>query len=241
MRRTVRAHTRVEQLSVTIPCPRRSLPPDADDSLRSSACRAQESETISRYGVVRTSDDRAMPMKTIATLLVSSLFLVNAAFADPPPGKGKGKSDNAEWRDGKGKGKERDRADAKRPDNGNGRDDRDSDRGQARSPVSVQRHFEDRHRTIVRDYYVTEYRSGHCPPGLAKKNNGCMPPGQAKKWRVGQPLPRDVVFYEVPSELVVRIGMPPPGYRYVRVAADILLIAVGTSMVMDAIADLGSL
>lgn len=28
---------------------------------------------------------------------------------------------------------------------------------------------------------------GHCPPGLAKKDNGCMPPGQAKKlYEVGQ-------------------------------------------------------
>ena len=28
---------------------------------------------------------------------------------------------------------------------------------------------------------------GGCPPGLAKKNNGCLPPGQAKKmYRVGQ-------------------------------------------------------
>ena len=24
-----------------------------------------------------------------------------------------------------------------------------------------------------------------CPPGLAKKQNGCMPPGQAKKVRIG--------------------------------------------------------
>jgi Ni/Co efflux regulator RcnB len=107
--------------------------------------------------------------------------------------------------------------------------------------VEVQRHFEDRHRAAVRDYYVTEYRSGHCPPGLAKKNNGCMPPGQAKKWSVGQTLGRDIVYYEVPSALVIRIGTPPPGYRYVRVAADILLIAVGTGMVIDAIADLGSM
>ena len=31
---------------------------------------------------------------------------------------------------------------------------------------------------------------GHCPPGLAKKNNGCLPPGQAKKlYNVGQRLP----------------------------------------------------
>ena len=31
------------------------------------------------------------------------------------------------------------------------------------------------------------YGVGGCPPGLAKKNNGCMPPGQAAKF-IGQPL-----------------------------------------------------
>jgi hypothetical protein len=30
------------------------------------------------------------------------------------------------------------------------------------------------------------YGIGGCPPGLAKKNNGCMPPGQAKKLYRGQ-------------------------------------------------------
>jgi Ni/Co efflux regulator RcnB len=33
--------------------------------------------------------------------------------------------------------------------------------------------------------------------------------------------------------------VPPSGYRYVRVASDILLIAAGTGMVVDAIQDLG--
>ena len=94
---------------------------------------------------------------------------------------------------------------------------------------------------MIHEYYVTEYRAGRCPPGLAKKNNGCMPPGQAKKWRVGHPLPHDVIFYDLPSTLVVQIGAPPPGYRYVRVAADILLIAVGTGLVIEAITDLGRL
>src|SRR5258706_13635282 len=78
-------------------------------------------------------------------------------------------------------------------------------------------HFADPHRVYVRDYYDTQFRAGNCPPGLAKKNNGCMPPGQAKKWQVGHPLPRDVVFYEVPAPLVVQLGPPPVGYRYVRV------------------------
>ena len=101
------------------------------------------------------------------------------------------------------------------------------------------KHFDDDKRSYVRSYYEEEFRGGNCPPGLAKKHNGCMPPGQAKKWRVGRPLPQDVVIYDVPPALVVRIGAPPPGYRYVRVASDILLIAVGTKVVADAIVDLG--
>lgn len=30
------------------------------------------------------------------------------------------------------------------------------------------------------------YAQANCPPGLAKKNNGCLPPGKAKKLRVGE-------------------------------------------------------
>lgn len=101
------------------------------------------------------------------------------------------------------------------------------------------KHFDDDRRAHVRSYYEEEFRGGNCPPGLAKKHNGCMPPGQAKKWRMGQPLPRDVVFYDLPPALEVRIGIPPAGYKYVRVASDILMIAVGTRIVADAITDLG--
>lgn len=66
-----------------------------------------------------------------------------------------------------------------------------------------------------------------------------MPPGQAKKYAVGQRLPNDVVYYPVPQSVSLQLGMPPSGYKYVRVASDILLIAVGSSMVIDAIQDLG--
>jgi hypothetical protein len=103
----------------------------------------------------------------------------------------------------------------------------------------VVHHFVHEHRVVVREYYADQHRRGHCPPGLAKKNNGCMPPGLAKKWKVGRPLPREVIYYEVPPALVVKIGTPPPGHRYVRVAGDILMIAVGTAMVVSAIEDLG--
>jgi Ni/Co efflux regulator RcnB len=102
-------------------------------------------------------------------------------------------------------------------------------------------YFDDDGRRAAHAYYEQQYRVGRCPPGLAKKHNGCMPPGQAKKYAVGQPLPVGVVWYPVPAPVVVQLGAPPSGYRYVRVASDILLIAVGSSMVVDAIQDLARL
>ena len=115
------------------------------------------------------------------------------------------------------------------------------DKGQsARKGKAEKRFFDSTQRTHVHTYYAKEFRSGACPPGLAKKHNGCLPPGQAKKqWRMGQPLPGNVVLYELPPALVVRIGAPPPGYKYVRIASDILVIAVGTMLVVDAINDIG--
>lgn len=101
--------------------------------------------------------------------------------------------------------------------------------------------FDGRQRAIAHEYFGPRFQSGRCPPGLSKKYNGCMPPGQAKQWRMGYPLARNVVFYDLPPHLMSRMGRPGPGYRYVRVAADILLIAVGTGMVVDAIEDLNSM
>ena len=47
-----------------------------------------------------------------------------------------------------------------------------------------------------------------------------------------------MVYYPVPQAVVIQMGPPPAGYRYVRVANDLLLIAVGTQLVVDAIQDL---
>ena len=90
----------------------------------------------------------------------------------------------------------------------------------------------DRDRNAVYSYYRTEYAAGHCPPGLAKKNNGCLPPGQAKKmWQIGQPLPAGVYDEALPPALLGRLSPAPAGHQYVRVASDILMLAVGTRMV----------
>ncbi len=104
--------------------------------------------------------------------------------------------------------------------------------------IQIGGYFAEPQRTAARSYYGPELRSGKCPPGLAKKGNGCQPPGQAKQWQLGQPLTSSVVYYPVPQAVTVRIGPPPAGHEYVRVAADILLIAIGTMLVIDAIEDL---
>lgn len=123
-------------------------------------------------------------------------------------------------------------------DNGNRNSNDGADHAATRDVQ--QGYFGDRDREAVRDYYADAARGGHCPPGLAKKNNGCLPPGQAKKrWVVGQPLPPAVVYAPVPSALVVQLTPPPVGYRYVQVSGDILMISAGTRMVVDAIKDLG--
>jgi Ni/Co efflux regulator RcnB len=98
--------------------------------------------------------------------------------------------------------------------------------------------FAEQQRIAIREYYANEFRAGHCPPGLAKKHNGCLPPGQAKRWTKGRPLPRDLIFYDLPDGVIRQIGYPPTGYRYVRIASDVLMITIGTGMVVDAIADL---
>jgi Ni/Co efflux regulator RcnB len=162
-----------------------------------------------------------MDPKKILVALASAFAFAAAApvFADKPSWAGKGKGHE-----------ERD-------------DDDDQGRGKGKHKEKKEKHgkhFDDHKRVVVREYYQVEYEGkGKCPPGLAKKHNGCMPPGQAKKWQMGRPLPREVVYYPVPPELEVRIGLPPAGYKYVRVASDILMIAVGTGVVADAIQDLG--
>ena len=99
--------------------------------------------------------------------------------------------------------------------------------------------FHDDIRVRVDVYYDREFRRGRCPPGLRKKGNGCVPPGHARQWERGRPLPRNVVYVPLPRDLVVQLPPPPLHHQYVRVASDILLIATGTAMVVDAIEDLG--
>ena len=55
--------------------------------------------------------------------------------------------------------------------------------------------------------------AGGCPPGLAKKNPACVPPGQAKQaYRIGDPLPDGFILIRTPS----RYGLDPRRTYYER-------------------------
>lgn len=107
---------------------------------------------------------------------------------------------------------------------------------QAGPTVTVSVGFTTGQREAARGWYVESYGRGNCPPGLAKKGNGCLPPGQAKKrYAVGRPLPVEIRWNPLPPTLATRIGPPPAGYLYVSLDGDLLKLAVGTMLVVDAI------
>jgi len=114
------------------------------------------------------------------------------------------------------------------------KDRKDKDHGGDGVQITVT--FGSRERDAVRSYFVETRGRGACPPGLAKKHNGCLPPGQAKKrYAVGRRLSPRIIVEDPPPELLVRIGQPPHGYRYAIVDGDLVKLAVGTLLVVDAI------
>ena len=89
-------------------------------------------------------------------------------------------------------------------------------------------------RDAITDYLNRNYRKD-CPPGLAKKNNGCLPPGIAKKYQIGSPLSDTVRFMPIPRDLRDLLKPAPRGYQYVQVDQDVLLISEASKMVIDAV------
>lgn len=70
-----------------------------------------------------------------------------------------------------------------------------------------------------------------CPPGLAKKHNGCLPPGQAKKlYGRGDHLRGDYVLIRNPG----RYGLNP-GATYYRLGDYVYQVDRDTNEVLDLI------
>lgn len=98
--------------------------------------------------------------------------------------------------------------------------------------IALSLRFDDGHRDRTRTYLREHYRHD-CPPGLAKKHNGCQPPGQAKKYAIGGYAPHD--HHPVPSDLLELLGPPPHGAYYAMVDKDVLLISEATKKILDAV------
>ncbi|HYD17094.1 MAG TPA: hypothetical protein VEF76_01280 [Patescibacteria group bacterium] len=93
-------------------------------------------------------------------------------------------------------------------------------------------HSSSHDRDVLRGYVIGQYKK-HCPPGLAKKNPPCIPPGQAKKYGVGQRLPEGA-YQPVPVYIVEQLTPPPDYARYVRVDQNVYLIAEGSRKIIEA-------
>src|SRR5512146_1897345 len=145
-------------------------------------------------------------MKTALALVIGGMLAAGPVLAEKPSWAGGGKG---------GRGERADQRDEQRGEQRNERREGDAKSRREGHAIPPGGHFEQRHREVVREYYTEQFRRGRCPPGLAKKHNGCMPPGQAKKWQLGEPLPRDVVYYDLPPRVVVSLGVPPAGHKYV--------------------------
>jgi len=171
-----------------------------------------------------------IPVTLFITFLAAALAAA-PALADKDSGGGKGKDKHGD------KWEQKDDKHGKKDDH---KHDKQADKQADKHREARQgAYFDDHDREHVHGYY-TSYQGKKCPPGLAKKNNGCMPPGQAKKWHVGERLPSTAVIYTVPQPILVQLPPPPPQHKYVRVAGDILLITIGTQMVIDGISGLAN-
>lgn len=171
------------------------------------------------------------------TLIFAGIWSTSGAFAEKP-----------QWVDSKEKGEThkqavKNKSQKQTVKNERHNDKKDADRGKShekdKGGDQKNRYFNEQKQAFLHKYYSDQFRQGRCPPGLIKKGKRCIPPGHAKKWKKGQQLPREVIFYNLPPKVLVELGPPPPRYRFVRVAQDILLISIGTGMVLDAFEDIG--
>lgn len=168
---------------------------------------------------------RLLEVAQFVVLVASVGVVASPAFAGKPDHAGQGNGNAG------GNGKHG------KPGKGGGGPDHGDSHGDG--PDAVIR-FSPGQRSSYGDWYHDHYGSD-CPPGLAKKHNGCMPPGQAKKrYAIGYPLPHGVVLGPLPSALAILIGAPPVGYRYGILDGDVVKLAIGTALVVDALEGLAN-
>jgi Ni/Co efflux regulator RcnB len=100
-------------------------------------------------------------------------------------------------------------------------------------------YFNSNQRSYLQSYYHTQFHGHACPPGLIVRDGYCVATGP-RRWRVGAPL-TGITYYALPADVQVRLGQPPTGYHYVRVGTDILMVALTTGIVVDAVTNLSGM
>lgn len=176
--------------------------------------------------------------RRLVALAMASLFLAAApSFAKDhgDEGNGEGKHAQKEYRKAQKHADKEYAKDLKDDQKHDAKAQKQAEKRQ-REDIKQGRYFDDGQRTLVRQYYTQTYGNGkNCPPGLAKKHNGCLPPGQARNWQVGQPVPRGVMFYTVPQPVIRLLPPAPYGYRYARIGGDIVLVQQQNNLIVDII------
>ena len=85
------------------------------------------------------------------------------------------------------------------------------------------------------------YGMRRCPPGLAKKHNGCMPPGQARKLNRGQRWESGYGYYysyrQIPYDVRQQYGLNPR-YRYYYDNGTLYAVNPRTSLIAQVISAL---
>lgn len=145
-------------------------------------------------------------MKKIIYLLLLNLVFANPAFAD------------------------NDRDDH---DNGHHEKDKHHKRDE-RAEERASFHDEDRAR--VNRYYRHRIGYRSCPPGLAKKYNGCLPPGQHRNFARGEYIPANYVIQPVPNALLLQMYPAPANTTYGMSDNNLYLISQLTRQVLDSMA-----
>jgi len=89
--------------------------------------------------------------------------------------------------------------------------------------------------TVVKARSGQRYGANGCPPGLAKKGNGCLPPGQARKlFNVGQRIPTGYGYYtpytQIPVAYRDQYGLTD-NYRYIYRDQSVYVVDPATSLV----------
>ena len=162
----------------------------------------------------------------IVALACASLFISGTAFAKD---RGDGEHGNGKYKDKGNKHSQKEQ----------GEQQEERQERKQRQEVQQGSYFNDQQREYARQYYSQNYGgSKKCPPGLAKKNNGCMPPGQARNWAIGQPVPVGVPVYAVAVPVLRQLPPAPYGYRYARLGDDIVLVQQQNNLVIDIIVGL---